>query len=592
MSIRQANVFDGIAVTTSVALAVGLGLGLACSPRVACTYQAQPASQPRAFGDDVLRFSPATVAFVDGGRTVVLGNKAETLFIDVATANVLHRGLPATVLGPSPDGSLLLAADDSTAPLWDEDQKLVRQLSLRDPQTGVELHSVAVPYMFASSIRWVDATTIAFGDALVPVAALWHDRLAATWPSANDALAGYRLPQEPTLSKCNYDPAYPDVCPPTRRAVPCSLARAPSQKRLVMRLCLGGRAPLRFDDVGQPAQPLQLPDGQWHAFAFLDDQRIVAARYDGPVVIYDLQRNVVEATLPSRAHTALTVAPDGATLATWSSATGVQLWDVTAGHAPRELLPQTGHRSAIAALAFAPDGATLATGGIDGTVRQWRVRDGAQQQVLDVGSPLAGVALANDGHVAFNAYLTVELWDFATRTRLAHTGPRGGSNTNVQVRFTDDNKTIEYQDRDGLGTNRWVPGQRTDTAIGSDAVPAWRMLQSSWEAVERYHRVALRSESGVEVRDARFGQLIAVVRYPDITAMALADDGQLLAVARGNRIIWQDLAAPHTAPQESVLPGRANNITALAIAPDNRSIAVGDELGHLRLLPRANEGAK
>ncbi len=354
-----------------------------------------------------------------------------------------------------------------------------------------------------------------------------------------------------------------------------------------MRLCWGGRTPLRFDDVGQPAQPLQLPDSEWHAFAFLDDQRIVAARHDGPVVIYDLQRNAIEAALPSRAHTEVTVAPDGHTLATWSGSTGVQLWDVTVGHAPRELLPQPGHRSEIAALAFAPNGATLASGGIDGTVRQWDVTTGSQRTVIDVALPIAGLALADDGRVAFNAYQTVELWNFATATRIAHTGPQGGSNTNVQIAFAADGETIEYQDRDMRGTNRWQPTTQVTTSDSADAVPVWRRLSSSWTTIERNHRVAMLSQPGVTVHDASSGRIIAVVRKPDITAMALSNDGGLIAVAnRSGRIMWRDLAAPDTALQQLALPSSTADITALAFSPDGRSIACGDAAGRLLFVRR------
>ena len=95
------------------------------------------------------------------------------------------------------------------------------------------------------------------------------------------------------------------------------------------------------------------------------------------------------------------------------------------------------------------------------------------------------------------------------------------------------------------------------------------------------------SQPGVTVHDASSGRIIAVVRKPDITAMALSNDGGLIAVAnRSGRIMWRDLAAPDTALQQLALPSSTADITALAFSPDGRSIACGDAAGRLLFVRR------
>src|SRR5437870_1482740 len=72
-------------------------------------------------------------------------------------------------------------------------------------------------------------------------------------------------------------------------------------------------------------------------------------------------------------------APDGQTLASWSSDNTVRLWRVSDGSLLRTL---SGHGNDVFSMAFAPDGQSLASGSDDNTVRLWRVSDGSLLRAL------------------------------------------------------------------------------------------------------------------------------------------------------------------------------------------------------------------
>ena len=62
--------------------------------------------------------------------------------------------------------------------------------------------------------------------------------------------------------------------------------------------------------------------------------------------------------------------PDGRTLASASSDTTIELWDV-AGR--KEVATLRGHTQYVQSVAFSPDGRTLASGSSDKTIRFWDV---------------------------------------------------------------------------------------------------------------------------------------------------------------------------------------------------------------------------
>jgi WD40 repeat protein len=113
--------------------------------------------------------------------------------------------------------------------------------------------------------------------------------------------------------------------------------------------------------------------------------------------------------------TALTVSPDGRTLAA-ASAGSVRLFDTATGADKLD----GRHTGSVDVLAFAPDGKTLYTGSADRTVRQWDALSGQHLRVFD--EHLAGVtalAVSPDGKWIASAGSNnrpnvIRLWDAAS----------------------------------------------------------------------------------------------------------------------------------------------------------------------------------
>src|SRR5207248_53559 len=79
----------------------------------------------------------------------------------------------------------------------------------------------------------------------------------------------------------------------------------------------------------------------------------------------------------------VTLAPDGATLASGCHDGTVRLWDVAGG---KEIRPcGSGHAGGAICCAFAPDGRTLVSGGYDKTIRVWEVATGRERLSLSDG---------------------------------------------------------------------------------------------------------------------------------------------------------------------------------------------------------------
>lgn len=91
---------------------------------------------------------------------------------------------------------------------------------------------------------------------------------------------------------------------------------------------------------------------------------------------------------------ALTLSPDGETLASASWDHTIRLWSLKGGE-PRIM---KGHTAAVNGIAFSRDGKLLVSAGYDAAVRFWQLDTGAEAS-FNLPTPLNGIAIAPDGEV-------------------------------------------------------------------------------------------------------------------------------------------------------------------------------------------------
>lgn len=151
---------------------------------------------------------------------------------------------------------------------------------------------------------------------------------------------------------------------------------------------------------------------------------------------------------PTKAHTALvhavTVSPDGKTLATAGFDNTVKLWDVAADGSLKEKKVLTGHTGPVYAVAFHPTDAKLvATASQDKTARIWDLTDGKMKLELKGHTDIVDtIAFSPDGKslATAGADKNVKLWNPADGKELKNLGAHDGSV--YQVAFSPDGKLL------------------------------------------------------------------------------------------------------------------------------------------------------
>jgi WD40 repeat protein len=114
-----------------------------------------------------------------------------------------------------------------------------------------------------------------------------------------------------------------------------------------------------------------------------DGQTIYSAGGVSSALVWDVQERVIRKQLPLQAEPwAVTISPDGGTLAAGTFAAGVEFYDLVTGE---RRIGNAKHQLVVAGMQFGGSGNLLVSSGDDGTVKLWDPRSGTLLASLDVG---------------------------------------------------------------------------------------------------------------------------------------------------------------------------------------------------------------
>ncbi|MBV9867849.1 MAG: caspase family protein [Abitibacteriaceae bacterium] len=259
------------------------------------------------------------------------------------------------------------------------------------------------------------------------------------------------------------------------------------------------------------------------------NEMIVSGSFDKTIRIWNIQTGNLERTLPNYKDsvTALALTPDGQTLASGSGLLKgiVRLWNIPTGqliNVPLETPMRT------TSLAYSPDGQSIACGSIDHKIRLWNTKTGKIQRVL-TGLPEVVGSLA----------------------------------------FSHDSKTLASEiDNKGLKLWNASTGQLQRTLKGKTT---WLPLKAISFSQDNKMVVGCGGDGIIRAWNLKTGTLEHLFHSIDhSTALAFSDDSKALAISKGSKIIVWDVL---TGKQQHILQGHTNNITAVAFAHDNKTLA-------------------
>lgn len=490
-----------------------------------------------------------SVAFHPSGQYLASGGiDTHVLIWDLKTRTLLQtlKGHGARVwsLAFSPDGDTLVSgAGEETVLIWDWRAGQVKR-SLKHPSAGL------VRVAFHPGGQWLatcceenpqtllwDVTT---GDLVASVTTRSNGPTAVAFNGAGTLLVngGHDGSVELWRLQGEHPPVYQKMLMGHHNSISV-LAHGPDD--LLVTLSDGGSIRLWNAESGRLLRVVAGYSRLIGASAFSPDGALLyLGDASGKVRIWDLHKRRYIASI--QAHTGpiwvIAAHPDGKTIATTGDDRHVRLWDVEAQHCLHSF---SGHQGPVFTMAFNQDGSVLASAGVSHAILLWDTREvehAAPLARIETDDDVWSVLFDQEGSHLASGHMngSVTIWDLLSRQpqlTLQHGALPVGA-----LRYSSDGRTLITNDNHNL-------------------LKFWDI-----QTGDCLRTLPIRSTGN------------------RTNAVAIGKDGRLVATGSVDPIvIVRQFDEGSTPTQTTEFPGHLNRVWGIALSPDDRYVASGDEEG-------------